>query len=198
MSEDEKKRIWAKCREFGIQQKYLEFMRLLELIERLPHRKLCLEIGAFSYGCTVAFQELFDEVIVIEPAHNANEMHLLPSVEVIHEFSQNAITTLTSKIIESHEKFDMIMIDGDHTELASSRDYLLYRNFLKDDGIIVFHDIIASDFHRQNNCFVSETWKWVKSKSPVTKEIISEVRTKRDIFPIDPYSSWGGIGVTWS
>ena len=43
---------------------------------------------------------------------------------------------------------DMIFIDGDHTYDGVHSDYTLYRKFVRPGGIIMFHDIEDTPYHR--------------------------------------------------
>jgi hypothetical protein len=188
----EEKNIWGKCKEFGIQQKYNEFIPLLERIDKLPSKINCLEIGAYDFGCTTAFQNIFENCYVIEPDIRENAKRLNPNVKLINDFSENAFLEILNI------KFDLIMIDGLHSFSGSLRDYFIYKNFLADDGIIAFHDIIDSQYHRNNNCFVAFAWQYIKQITDKTEEIISIEKTENDNFATQiDYKDWGGIGITW-
>lgn len=61
-------------------------------------------------------------------------------------------------------KLDMLFIDADHSFIGVLQDYLLYKNFLSNDGFILFHDIVKSDFHAKADCKVPEVWENLKGK----------------------------------
>ena len=62
------------------------------------------------------------------------------------------------------KKIDFLFIDGDHTYQGVKGDYDLYEQFLNEDSIVGFHDIIDSQFHAENNCFVSTLWSELKQQ----------------------------------
>jgi len=62
------------------------------------------------------------------------------------------------------QKIDFLFIDGDHTYEGVKGDYDLYEEFLNEDSIVGFHDIIDSQFHSEHNCFVSTLWSELKNQ----------------------------------
>ena len=40
------------------------------------------------------------------------------------------------------EKLDLLFIDGDHSLQGVAKDFAAYRGFVRDGGIIVFHDVV--------------------------------------------------------
>lgn len=77
-------------------------------------------------------------------------------------------------------KVDLLFIDGDHTYEGAKKDYEFYRKFVKEDGYIVFHDIIDTELHRNHKCRVDLLWN----------ELIGE---KHEF--LTQNGEWGGIGV---
>jgi cephalosporin hydroxylase len=71
-----------------------------------------------------------------------------------HDFS----ILLEAENILNGEKLDFIFIDGDHTEEGVTKDFLMYKHLVKENGWIGFHDIKNSQFHNDNNCFVDRLW----------------------------------------
>lgn len=55
-------------------------------------------------------------------------------------------------------KVDFLFIDGDHTEEGVTKDFFLYKEFVKDGGWIAFHDIKSTQFHHERNCYVDALW----------------------------------------
>lgn len=55
-------------------------------------------------------------------------------------------------------KVDFLFIDGDHTEEGVTKDFFLYKEFVKEGGWIAFHDIKATEFHHERNCNVDALW----------------------------------------
>jgi glycosyltransferase involved in cell wall biosynthesis/cephalosporin hydroxylase len=93
---------------------------------------------------------------------------------------------------------DFIFIDGDHTYNGVKRDFENYEGFLSTDAIVGFHDIIDSEFHRANNCNVSEFWKQLKlqyeSEEFINTNLIDAYLLSDFIGTVD-YGGFGGIGI---
>lgn len=84
-------------------------------------------------------------------------------------------------------KFDMLFIDGDHSYKGVAQDFEQYSTFVKDGGLIVFHDITNSKRHRDRNVNVAQFWN----------EIKDDYEHYEFIFPdtVDVDQRWGGIGI---
>jgi hypothetical protein len=94
------------------------------------------------------------------------------------------------------EKVSVLMIDGDHTFEGCFNDFLIYRQFVKQDGFIVFHDIKSSVFHAKANCKVDEVWKLIINQckcyefvSTGNSDCCSSAKNMVKL------GEWGGIGV---
>jgi cephalosporin hydroxylase len=77
------------------------------------------------------------------------------------------------------EKLDFLFIDGDHSYAGVKMDFEDYRRFVRPGGLVGFHDINDSEFHRKRGCFVSHFW--------------SELQGVKVEF--NQGLEWGGIGV---
>jgi predicted O-methyltransferase YrrM len=77
------------------------------------------------------------------------------------------------------EKLDFLFIDGDHSREGVMLDYHDYRGFVRPGGLVAFHDIVDSEFHRKRGCFVADFWK--------------ELQGDKQEF--NAHREWGGIGV---
>ena len=85
------------------------------------------------------------------------------------------------------EKIDFLMIDGDHGYKGVKKDWELYSPLVKENGIVVFHDIV---FHSKvPKCQVERLWEKIK-KLHKHKEFIDpgDIRT---------WGPWAGIGVIY-
>ncbi|MGI9301940.1 MAG: O-methyltransferase [Gammaproteobacteria bacterium] len=69
------------------------------------------------------------------------------------------------------ERIDFLFIDGDHTELGVERDYHMYRDFVRPDGLIAFHDIVEKQPLASNQVY--HFWKRLREKTD-TKEFIDD------------------------
>ena len=76
-------------------------------------------------------------------------------------------------------KLDFLFIDGDHTELGVTKDLMLYKELVRHNGWIGFHDIKPTEYHHSNNCFVDVLW--------------SKLEGNKVEF-VDKSSQFGGIG----
>ena len=80
------------------------------------------------------------------------------------------------------EKLDLLLIDADHSYAGSKEDFMHYRHFVRDGGIIAFHDIVQDHLTRFGHdpaTFVGSRsgevylfWKRLKPYYEVTKEFV--------------------------
>jgi hypothetical protein len=79
------------------------------------------------------------------------------------------------------------MIDGEHRYRGVKNDFSLYSPLVKQNGLIVLHDIL---FHPKiRSCKVEKFWNEIKNKFKY-KEFI-------DIGDDRGWGQWGGIGVIY-
>ena len=88
------------------------------------------------------------------------------------------VQTQIAKIL-GNEKLDFLFIDGDHTYEGVKLDFEMYKSFVRFGGLIAFHDIRDSEYHRTRGCNVAQFWQELP-------------QPKLEI--IDPLAYWGGIG----
>jgi cephalosporin hydroxylase len=127
-------------------------------------------------------------------------------MEFVRANSHDPSTKDTVRDLLNGQKVDFLFIDGDHSYQGVKQDFEMYRDFVADDGIIAFHDIV----HHPNNletvkergagdlsiedrhlnwaehftdCEVDKFWSEIKSEY-TTEEFISHQN-----------QTWGGIGV---
>lgn len=74
---------------------------------------------------------------------------------------------------------DLVFIDGDHSFLGVQADYQLYAPLVRTGGVVAFHDIADTEFHRDRGVDVARFWR--------TFDV-----TVRQEFVCG--SHWGGIG----
>ena len=77
------------------------------------------------------------------------------------------------------EKLDFLFIDGDHTYEGVKLDFFMYKNLVREGGLIAFHDIKDTQLHRDQNCHVARLWGELSG----------------DKMQIQSDAQWGGIGV---
>ncbi len=82
-----------------------------------------------------------------------------------------------------NEKYiDFLFIDGDHTYEGVKKDFEMYSPFVKNGGIIAFHDIVISEHHHDRDVYVGEFWNEIKNGHQYYEFV-------------EPGNNWGGIGL---
>jgi predicted O-methyltransferase YrrM len=81
------------------------------------------------------------------------------------------ISTLESlKEVLNNRKIDVAYIDGDHTYSGVKRDFEMYKDLIKPEGLIVFHDIVP---HKNKSVGVPKFWQEIH-KGYEFKEIVKD------------------------
>lgn len=172
--------IWEKAKAYKIQQIEMEFKNIISMIK--PNA-IGMEIGCYSGGTTIAFSMICSKLITVDINKIFDSTEVEQNCE--HTFiignstDSNIIQQVKDKL--NGEKLDFIFIDGDHSEIGAYNDFVNYRDLVKSGGLIFFHDIKDSPFHRQHNCYVSNAWNKIKN----------DYKYEEFIFNDD----WAGIGV---
>lgn len=172
--------IWAKAEEYKVQQIKNEFINILNMI---PEDAKGIEIGCYSGGGTIAFSMICSKLVSIDIKKIFDTTEVEANCK--HKFIEGNSTD--PKIIKEVEKFykkelvDFLFIDGDHSEKGAETDYNNYKHLVKKGGFIFFHDIIDSESHRKQRCFVSRAWNRIRQNHEFKEFIFGD--------------SWGGIGV---
>jgi predicted O-methyltransferase YrrM len=183
---------------FKIQQKKPEWMSVLNILNNMCADNI-LEIGANTGGTTITLAHFAQKMISIDIINPP--IFDVDKIDVCDYQYYGESSHLPSTIEYIKKEFptglDVLMIDGDHTHEGSYRDYLLYKDFVKPSGIIIFHDIVDSPNHQMHNCYVSKTWQLVKNNHNKFMEYVytneMKEQTLSDAFS-EPHS-WGGVGV---
>jgi predicted phosphodiesterase len=61
------------------------------------------------------------------------------------------------------KKVDLLFIDGDHTQEGAERDFVKYKQFVREGGIVAFHDISS---------MITELWDHIINIYPLCWEIV--------------------------
>jgi hypothetical protein len=71
----------------------------------------------------------------------------------------NMSTDKFISIWDKSKKVDMVFIDADHSHESSYRDFINYKDIVRNDGIILLHDIYPcnEEYTKPNRCH--DTWK---------------------------------------
>lgn len=73
------------------------------------------------------------------------------------------------------EKVDFLFIDGDHTESGVEADYNDYKEFVRQGGLIAFHDIVEKQPLATNQVY--HLWKRIKVEAKIKEFIENQDQT---------------------
>lgn len=128
----------------------------VNILERYPNFKY-FGIDKWEYDTTLKHepnklrnwnsQEKWDEIYqqVLDKTNIFGER-----CEIIRECSREFLPTF-------EERFDLIHIDGDHSEEGAYQDIIMCKDLLKEDGVIIMDDTNLSDIKKAINRFF---WKY--------------------------------------
>ena len=145
-------------------------------------RKIAVEVGSYGGGTAVIIAEYVDLVVSIDIAWLGG----LPEHDKIKPIiadSKEALDMVKTQIAPA-QKIDFLFIDGDHTYEGVKRDWEIYSPLVKKGGVVMFHDILDTDYHRAANCYVANFWNEIQGSDnfPKTHEFIAGD------------THWGGLG----
>ncbi len=138
---------------FGIQQVREEIYEFTQILLK-NKTNISLEIGLGYYGSThFLWRQLFNKVVTIENQkdrvfafrENTNRFYgrfILDDSKSKFIFGKSHDPSSLEKLdrILNNKKLDLLFIDGDHSYKSVLADYLLYKDFVNEGGIIAFHD----------------------------------------------------------
>ena len=170
------------------------------LIEFLQEKNLknVLEIGTFMGSTLFLFSQIVAEGSIIISVDLPGGTHgggyprwripiyksfplLRNKLFLIRKDSHELSTLNKVKKILKHNKLDFLFIDGDHSYNGIKKDFMLYSQLVKENGIIAFHDIVIHP--PKLKCHVNKVWSEIKEKFESIE------------FVEDWNQGWGGIGV---
>ena len=102
------------------------------------------------------------------------------NIHLVRADSHKKETVKKINNILNGNKLDFLFIDGDHTYEGVKKDFEMYKQLVKKDGIIAFHDIVE---HNDEAIGVNKIWNEIKSNYNY-KEIIENWN-----------QNWAGIGI---
>jgi predicted O-methyltransferase YrrM len=185
MTHDELKEIANKALDLGALQIEPELIEFLVLLDN--HRpQVGLEIGSWNYGTFYALRRLVSDLLISVDINGkyADVGHSFGgNTAIVIGDSQQIMTYEQVRAILKERPLDILFIDGDHAYVSVKRDYELYSQLVRPGGLVAFHDIKDTNFHRRLGCQVSTFWSELLGRK-------WEFKT-RMFHGMD----WGGIGV---
>jgi len=172
---------------FFIQQNKKEWMYILKILEKLQKEKGhldILEIGAYDGGSTFCLANFAKSLVTIDDnikcRFGGGIENSERSLNIIKEICKN----YTYIGANSHDEttfnsvkelnLDVLYIDGDHSYEGAKQDFKVYKELMKEGGVIILHDIKKTPLHIQLGCRVDILWEEIKEQYPNTDEIMEE------------------------
>jgi len=156
-------------------QKISEINLLLDFLKK-ESIKTVLEIGTFMGGTALVWaNHVFPDGRVISVDFRKMEHYFYTGTDLekcmipIWGDSHELNTLFKVDSILNGEKVDFLFIDGDHSFEGVKKDFQMYSNFVRIGGLIGFHDILDTEFHRNlappdGPVEVCELWNEIKSE----------------------------------
>ena len=134
---------------FGAHQLEAEICALLAWVGEIAPRTVC-EIGTAMGGTTYLLGQSLPSVthligIDLFVRRKQRLRFFARPNQRLTFFDGSSYEPSTVERVKRHlggEKLDLLFIDGDHSLNGVARDFAAYRPFVRDGGIIVFHDIV--------------------------------------------------------
>ncbi len=155
---------------FGIVQNESEFKGLLDLLSR--HAPLVgAEIGTCRCGSLFMLSHYLPtlkkmiavDMIFRQSTKYRHYQRKDQNVIFIEGVSTSRFTQKTMAGVLQEKELDFLFIDGDHSFDGCLRDFLLYSKYVRENGFIIFHDIVEDMTTRH------------RSPVPLSKSIAGDV-----------------------
>lgn len=151
-------------KEFGPHQIKAEILALLEFVKAQEPQYVC-EIGTADEGTNFLLSQALPSVklMIAVDLFVKNKFKLAhfskssQEIKFVDGSSYDNNTANKVKEILGDRKLDLLFIDGDHEYEGVKKDFLKYKNLVREGGIIVFHDIIPDYFTKHG----VKTGRWV-------------------------------------
>ncbi|MEP6603224.1 MAG: class I SAM-dependent methyltransferase [Spartobacteria bacterium] len=139
----------------GALQDPVEISAAIDYIRAEKPRCIC-EIGTANGGTNLLLTHLLETVEIIFGVDlyitNGTLLQLLlrPG-QTLHLVNGSSYSPETVDRVEASlagRKIDMLFIDGDHRYDGVKQDFLFYSPLVREDGLIMFHDIVPDHFAR--------------------------------------------------
>jgi len=186
--------LWALGKKYNILQKKAEFMPFIEYIKSKKAKSI-LEIGTNAGGTTAIFCAIADKVVSIDKTMHPVSHHLESEFPNFQRIIGDSLTVQVPA-----GPYDVLLIDGGHELDAVVNDYFRYRDYVRDGGIIAFHDILNDGEFLGATAYIKKLWAILKANLPADKfvEFINTTDPADSGYePLnnpDDLARWGGIG----
>lgn len=139
----------------GAMQKLAEIEAVIDYLKPFQPKNLC-EIGTADGGTNLMLSHLIGSIELIIGVDlyimNSSYLRLLrkPShrLHLINGSSYQNRTLERVRHLLAGQKLDILLIDGDHRYEGCRKDFMLYRELVRDGGFILFHDIVPDHGQR--------------------------------------------------
>jgi predicted O-methyltransferase YrrM len=162
-----------------------EIVSFLALVSDTEPGRIC-EIGTAGGGTTVALGRCAEKLMIGVDLYVRRKRvirhlagHTRKSMPLIDGSSQSKIALRRVERALRGEQLDVLFIDGDHSLQGVRDDFLTYRHFVRQGGLIAFHDVVPDFLLRRGaradawSGEVPRFWAAVKDAYP-HKEIIED------------------------
>lgn len=166
------------------EQLSFEISTALSLMRHYFKTGIAIDIGTYRGGTTNMISTIFDEVITVDDQVRWKDTislrdNIVPVVGDSH--SMDVYNSVRDTM--NGRKADVIFIDGDHSRNGVKQDFFMYSKFIRDGGIVLFHDIV--DHPIKANCDVCGFWNDIKKGNEIREIVENREQT------------WAGIGVMY-
>ncbi len=166
----------------GAIQDWWELTSCLEIVVASdPY--IIVEIGCDAGGTLYAWAQVAPMVVGIDLPNAAcstgRELNAHGATIIIGDSHAEDTRARLVTALEGHA-IDVLFIDGDHSYDAVSRDFTLYSPLVRENGLVIFHDIAVENDPRVE---VPRFWQEIKAQYPARELYLS--------------GSWAGIGIIW-
>lgn len=141
-----------------------EDVRKLLLLAMPEKPKIVMEIGMFHGWSAKNWIDAFNPelFIGIDNCNKPEQAHEVKGEQYHYLWGHDSHTAYTELRVADilYQQVDFLFIDGDHTIEGVTADFEIYSKYVRDGGIIAFHDIL---FLKQE-CNVKPLWEKLKKK----------------------------------
>jgi predicted O-methyltransferase YrrM len=180
----------------GACQKVVEIEAALNYIRSEEPRHVC-EIGTLAGGTTLLLSRTLPSVnliigVDIYIENRPRLQRLRPVEQNMHLLNGSSYAASTVRRVEKilrERKLDLLFIDGDHRYEGVKKDFQTYSRLVRENGLVVFHDIIQDHAVR----YGKPTQSYAGGVPTLWKELKQKYDSRE--FITDPDQDGLGLGV---